>query len=148
MPSIYDMTRSEHAMTGEEMTELRESGWHPEVIGSLYSRGFRPCKPDYVAARFEGIDISRTMGFIRQTTHPHLFITVANDLLPHVVLERIDTAIAEAAHLQGHEQLAAQFMRFFDSCKHWKPSPDLSKLEARLSALENAKSGASGGSTD
>lgn len=136
MASIHDLQRSANLMTNEERGELLDRGWHPDVIISLYDRGFRPCKPDYILARSEGVDVSRTMGFLRQTSMPHLYITVANDPLPHVVLERIDTAIADASRLRGHEELAGQFMRFFEQCRNWKPSSDLAALECRLSALE------------
>lgn len=136
MASINHHLRRQHLMTDDERAELRDLGWHDEVIESLFRRGFRPCKPDYVTARFEGIDISRTMGFLRQTSMPHLYITVANDQEISVVLERIDTAIYEAGREQGHSTLAGDFMRFFEHCKNWKPSPDYNAIEKRLAALE------------
>lgn len=136
MASIHDLTRAANLMTAEEQHELLALGWDPRVVLSLAERGFRPCKPDPILARSEGIDIKRTIGFLRQTSMPHLHISVENDPLPHVVLERIDTAIADAHRLKGHEELAGYFMRFFDQCRNWKPSPDLSTLEKRLAALE------------
>lgn len=136
MASMQDIERSANTMTDAECTELIGSGWNTDVVLSLRFRGFRPCKPDYIAARFEGIDIRRTMGFIRQTAHPHLHITVARDELSHVVMERIDTAIYEAGMRIGHESLASSFMSFFERCKHWKPAPDISHLEKRLARLE------------
>jgi hypothetical protein len=137
MASIYDLIRAANMMTAEERQELLDGGWDPRVILSLEERGFRPCKPDYVAARFEGVDIKRTMGFLRQTSMPHLHITVANDPLPHVVLERIDTAIYEAGRMKGHDTLASDFQRFFQRCQSQHPGPDLAILETRLAKLES-----------
>ncbi len=133
---MSEKARSANMMTATERDDLIAAGWHVEVVESLRVRGFRPCKPDYVSARFEGIDISRTMGFLRQTALPHLHITVPRYAQAVDVMEAIDTAIAAASRREGHEALAGQFMRFFEQCRNWKPSPDLAALESRLSALE------------
>ncbi|HBJ86103.1 MAG TPA: hypothetical protein DDZ88_20000 [Verrucomicrobiales bacterium] len=110
-------------------------------------RGFRPCQPDYIAARFDGTDLKKTLGFIRQTALPHLHITIARDESAQMVMERIDTAILEAGMRIGHESLAGLFMRFFESCKTWQLSPappaleaNVAKLAARLEKLEAALS--------
>lgn len=136
MPSMHDLMRKPYLMTDEERSELLADGWQPEVIESLAVRGFRPCKPDFIAARRGDFEIGRCLGFLRQTSSPHLYITVAKDTLPHVVMERIDTAIYECGHRHGHEHVAGLFMRFFDQCKSWRPAPDNAALEKRLAALE------------
>lgn len=135
--SITDQHRALVTMTDEESTLLQQQGWQTEVIHSLHQRGFRPCRPDYTAARFEGNDMAATLGFIRQTTLPHLHITVEKDTSHRVVLERIDTAIFEAGLSAGHQSLAASFMSFFDRCKKVRVIPDQS-LESRLAKLEAA----------
>lgn len=143
MSSISDQLRDSLMMSPEEWEGLVSQGWHLDVVASLRIRGFRPCQPDYVAARFDGIDIKKTMGFIRQTALPHLHITIARDESAQTVMERIDTAILEAGMRIGHESLAGLFMRFFESCKAWHLSPapaalesQIEKLNARLAHLE------------
>lgn len=136
MASLHDTTRAERMMTADERRELLAAGWQIEVIDSLHLRGFRPCRPDYVAARFDGTDIARTMGFLRQTAVPHLHITLAKSQSLSEVMESIDTAIYESGHRHGHATLAGLFMRFFEQCKSWQPAPDLAVLEKRLTALE------------
>lgn len=126
-------------MTVEERAELIGSGWADVVVDCLALRGFRPCKPDIIAARSGDFDLDGCVGFLRQTRTPHLYITVAKDALPHVVMERIDTAIYECGHRHGHERVASRFMGFFNDCKVWTPSPDLAAIEKRLQALESAK---------
>lgn len=138
MPSLHTLARTANLMTEDERAELLADGWHPKVIDSLADRGFRPCKPDLIAARSGDFDIHRSLGFLRQTSTPHLYITVAKDELPEVVLERIDSAIFECGHRDGHEHVAGQFMRFFESCKSWQPASDVRVLEKRLAALEAA----------
>lgn len=135
MSSMHDMMRAPNLMTDVERAELLAKGWQPEVVDSLQSRGFRPCKPDFIAARFEGASIDRTMGFLRQTRMPHLYITIEKDTLPHVVLERIDNAIHDCGRLHGHESIASSFMSFFERVKQWKPS-NHHDLEARVARLE------------
>lgn len=122
-------------MTDAECTELIGSGWKTDVVLSLRFRGFRPCKPDYVAARFEGIDIGRTMGFIRQTALPHLHITITRHESSQTVMERVDTAIFESGMRIGHESLAGLFTRFFESCKTWHLSPAPAALESHIEKL-------------
>ena len=140
MPSLHTLERQANLMTDEEQHELIEKGWHPRVIVQLALRGFRPCKPDWMAARFEGASIDRTMGFLRQTSMPHIYITVERDELVEVVLERIDTAIYEAGRQQGHEVLAASFMSFFTRCQRVPPAADMSAIEKRLAAIEARQS--------
>lgn len=132
MASMHDIERQANLMTPEERAELLAAGWCEEVITALQRRGFRPCKPDYIAARSGDFDITRCCGFLRQTRMPHLHITVEKDTLPHVVLERIDDAIYEAGCGQGHEALASHFNRFLSYCKNRQGFT----LEARVAALE------------
>lgn len=136
MASMHDKMRDAEMMTDEEFIELQTLGWHPDVIQALRVRGFRPCKPDHIIARSGDFNIHRSMGFLRQTTVPHLHITVESDELPYVVLERIDTAIFEAGHRAGHEHIASLFMRLFEQCKNWRPAPDVVSFEKRLADLE------------
>lgn len=148
MASMHDRMRAENLMTQDEVTELRALGWQLEVIQALQHRGFRPCKPDAIMARSGDFDIHRSMGFLRQTAMPHLYVTVERDELPHVVLERIDSAIYEAGYRSGHETLAGHFMRFFEQCKNWKPMPDVRDLEKRLAELEQRAANKEPGTTN
>jgi hypothetical protein len=75
MSSMHDITRHANVMTATERDDLIAGGWPVEVIDSLRVRGFRPCKPDIVSARFEG-DARDCIGFLRQTTLPHIQITL------------------------------------------------------------------------
>ena len=136
MASLHHLARAADVMTAEEQQELLAAGWDSRVVLSLAERGFRPCKPDYVDARFEHADIKRTMGFIRQTSMPHLHITVERDSDLNVVLERIDTAIFEAGRQSGHDSLAGDFQRFFQRCQSRHPGPDLTTFSDRLTAIE------------
>jgi len=134
--TMHDKIRAADVMTADEKKELLEAGWHPDVVASLELRGFRPCKPDYIAARAGDMDFKSCLGFVRQTAMPHLYITLQRDPLPHVMLERIDSAIHDAGCVSGHQSLAGHFMRFFELCKSWRPAPDLRELEERLKVLE------------
>ncbi len=138
MSSMHTLIRQKNLMTEPERTELLASGWHPKVVESLADRGFRPCKPDIIAARSGDFDLHNSLGFLRQTATPHLYITIAKDELTEVVMERIDSAIYECGHRHGHEHVAGLFMRFFDQCKHWQPAPSTADLEKRLAVLEAA----------
>jgi hypothetical protein len=141
--SITDQQRALVSMSDAEITELTREGWPVEVIASLRDRGFRPCEADHIAARFDGADPKKTRGFIRQTTLPHLHITIQRHASVCEVLEHIDTALFEAGLRVGHEGLAGMFMRFFESCQTWRLSPapaaletNLVNLTARLAKLE------------
>jgi len=136
MPSIHSLERQKNLMTDAEMLELLEKGWHTDVVESLFHRGFRPCKPDPIDARFTGIDIDQTMGFLRQTSTPHLHISIVNDPDPTIVLERIDAAIYEAGWEKGHNYIAGLFNAALNRCKSIPAAADLSTLEQRLVALE------------
>lgn len=136
MPSLHTLARTANLMTQDERAELLADGWHPDVVASLHVRGYRPCKPDVVAARSGDFNFSRCMGFVRQTCMPHLHITVENDPLPHVVMERIDSAIHDASYAMGYEAIGGEFMRFFGLCKNHRPAPGVNDLEKRLAAIE------------
>ena len=129
-------TLRQHLMTDEERAELLQQGWQPDVIQSLYDRGFRPCQPDFIMARTTGMSPSQYTGFIRQTCTPHIHISIHRDEVLHGVLEHIDSAIYQAGHCSGHDYLAAYFMRFFEACKN-HPTPDTSDLAARIANLES-----------
>lgn len=134
---MHDLMRKPHLMTDEEKQELLQDGWHPDVVASLQVRGYRPCKPDFVAARSGDFNFSRCMGFVRQTCMPHLHITVENDPLPHVVMERIDSAIHDASYAKGYEAIGGEFMRFFNLCKSHPPAPHLADLAKRIAEIEH-----------
>lgn len=137
MPSMHDITRHPHVMTATERDDLIALGWPVEVIDSLRQRGFRPCLPDIVSARFEG-DSRDCLGFLRQTTLPHLQITLEKCGGITELLEAIDSEIWQAGRCFGINEATAPFVRFLDLCKHRKPEPDVSAMEQRLQRLEVA----------
>ena len=134
--SLSQTKRAADTMTPDGRAELLAKGWRPEVIDSLAVRGFRPCKPDFIAARFDGSDPSRTVGFIRQTCIPHLHITVDNSAEPHEALEAIDTAIFEAGQRWMHGQIAHRWNTFGTFMRTPNLEDPLASLTARLAALE------------
>ena len=134
--SISDHLRAAHLMTDAEKEDLLAHGWHPIVIESLALRGFRPCKPDFIEQRFEPLDLRHACGFLRQTSLPHLHISITKTAQPAEVMEAIDTAIYEAGQRTGHESLAGDFMRFYNRCKAWRPTPSHDDLITRIQALE------------
>jgi hypothetical protein len=126
MSSISEQIRAANTMTSSEVDDLIRAGWDIDVIKSLCDRGFREACP------MPQPDGSISPSFLRQTALPHLHIVLEKS----AILEDLDTAIHESALRAGHESLASSFMSFFDRCKHWRPAPDLSALEARLAKLE------------
>lgn len=124
-------------MTADEREELIQDGWQPAIIDELAARGFRPCKPDIVSARFES-SIGITCGFLRQTSTPHLYITVRQDAFIEVVREQIDTAIYDAGWSAGADHIATFFQRFQDAVKRpRRPSETEASIEQRLAVLES-----------
>lgn len=138
--SLHQTARAADTMTPEDRAMLLKQGWQPAVIDSLTVRGFRPCKPDLIAARFNGIDPSRTAGFIRQTCIPHLHITVDRQSELHEVLEAIDTAIYEAGQHWMHSQIAWRWNTFLTALRTPNLEDPLASLTARLAALEDVLS--------
>lgn len=138
--TLYHMARAEHLMTADEREELINDGWQPAIIDELAARGFRPCKPDLITARFES-SVGITCGFLRQTSTPHLYITVRQDAFIEALREQIDTAIYDAGWSAGAEHLASYFQRFQEAVKRpRRPSEAERTIEQRLAALEAKQS--------
>ena len=137
--TLHDLERQKNLMTAEERQEMLALGWQAAVLDRLFERGFRPCKADPALVRAFDFDPTRCSGWIRQTSMPHLHITVARDESLEVVLERIDAAIYYAGDRAGFSRNAGYFMHFLDQCRAWKPLPDLTSLEARVKQLEEER---------
>ena len=134
---MHDLTRHANVMTATERDDLIPDGWPVEVIDSLRQRGFRPCKPDIVSARFEG-DARDCIGFLRQTTLPHIQITLERSQDVTSLMEAIDSEIRHDGRKMGMDEATGPFVQFLSLCKNRRPPPDLSALEQRLQKVEAA----------
>lgn len=116
-------------MSCEDRQQLLKAGFKEAMIEELDRRHFKPCRlpkdtlPPSKVTRY---------GFLRQTTLPHLHIS----LTPYDTPESLDTAIYDAGRRDGHDLLGMAFMRFFDAVKNRHAAVDLTTLETRLAALE------------
>jgi len=136
--TIYHLARKEHLMTDEDRAELLADGWQPEVIESLARRGFRPCLPDMETLRREHACPGKSAGFVRQTSKPHLYITIQQDPFVEVVLEQIDTAIYREGGDAGHDEIATLFERFVSRAKvrRRREDPEIAELKREIATLK------------
>ena len=132
---MHDNTRHLNVMTATERDDLIAAGWPVEVIDSLRVRGFRPCKPDIVSARFEG-DARDCIGFLRQTTLPHIQITLERSQDVTILMESIDSEIRQDGRRIGMDEITAPFVQFLNLCKNRRPVHDVMALEQRLQRVE------------
>lgn len=117
------------AMDWQDKEFLRHEGFSAAMIEELERRHFKPCQPP---ERITCPSKVTRYGFLRQTTLPHLHIS----LTPYDTPESLDTAIYEAGRRDGHDLLGGFFMRFFDAVKNRPAAVDLATLETRLATLE------------